>query len=214
MYFIELAKENNYLSTALQFDFDKDLVKRLRENYHYFEKDTGGLAAEGDEDDREDFSIRRVDMYSFDFNSEKFDGVFEGSEKQQELQELIGEVHAELEAIIEAANKYFEFDLYGIEETINLLHYHNADNTVPGHYVGHNDIGEGSISRRKLTVIVQLSDESEYDGCTLNISAYGDADKNVGNVIVFPSYLEHSVSPIERGERFCLNLWVHGPTFR
>ena len=64
---------------------------------------------------------------------------------------------------------------------------------------------------RKLTVICSLNDE--YDGGELMF-----LDTHVrlkkGEIIVFPSYLPHKVSPVTAGIRKSAVLWLTGPSFR
>ena len=38
--------------------------------------------------------------------------------------------------------------------------------------------------------------------------------KTKGTVIFFPSFLRHAVTPVTKGERKSLVLWVHGKPFR
>ena len=35
-----------------------------------------------------------------------------------------------------------------------------------------------------------------------------------GTLIAFPSFLEHRVTPVTRGERFSLVAWMDGPPYR
>lgn len=70
---------------------------------------------------------------------------------------------------------------------------------------------------RKLTVIVQLSDESDYTGGDINL--YDDSlnpnvlPKEKGTIIVFKSFLPHSVSEVTSGVRYSLCGWIMGPSF-
>jgi PKHD-type hydroxylase len=157
-------------------------------------------AADEDGEDGYDSEARIVDMH------------FMGEEETYDLG--IEWLFPELEAIALEANRLFNFDLHGFPETINVLHYHTKDPDGAGHFYEHTDIGSGDISTRKLTIIIQLSNEEEYEGATLNIADWGDAPKTRGTAIVFPAYMSHGVEPIESGERFCLNAWVHGHAFR
>ena len=64
---------------------------------------------------------------------------------------------------------------------------------------------------------MQLSDPSEYQGGDLNISTGGNImtpEKDLGNVIIFPSILQHEVLPIISGNRYSLVSWVSGPAWR
>jgi PKHD-type hydroxylase len=77
---------------------------------------------------------------------------------------------------------------------------------------------------RKITVIVNLTDPSEYQGGQLRMkNTYGDVVsapedfermRQKGSVIVFPSYTPHAVEPVTRGTRHSLVTWVLGRPFR
>jgi PKHD-type hydroxylase len=231
MYSLESAvKENDNLHEPLVYEryFDKKQCAALRYLVNVLQKDTGTVQ-DGYEEDAEGQAIgedqpetRVVDTYSFGFDdefAEASQAIIDAGIHEEGLDWLF----AHLEALILDANEEYEFDLHGINETVNLLHYKtNQNQGVAGHYIGHTDFGPGFLSTRKLTIIIQLSDEKEYDGCRLNLIDWSDEDYGApgnapveqGSLIVFPSYMYHSVSPIARGERYCLNLWVNGPAFR
>ncbi|HEY1877424.1 MAG TPA: hypothetical protein VGG66_08130 [Rhizomicrobium sp.] len=71
--------------------------------------------------------------------------------------------------------------------------------------------------RRKLSMPVQVSDPSSYDGCDLQFHAANHIDtapRMRGAVIAFPSYVLHRVTPITRGIRKSMVVWTTGPKFR
>lgn len=120
---------------------------------------------------------------------------------------------------IEWANdEYYRFQLTGLTEPLGYLKYTPATDTKPaGHYDWHQDFGGGPYSTRKLSLIIQLSNADEYDGCELNLCNEGPWTvqyKNAGDAIMFPSWTPHYVTPITRGVRKALVLWVHGEQFR
>jgi hypothetical protein len=63
---------------------------------------------------------------------------------------------------------------------------------------------------RKMNVIVQLSDESDYDGGDLLIGSH-KFTRTVGTGIFFPADVDHAVTPITRGTRFSLIGHAWGP---
>ena len=74
------------------------------------------------------------------------------------------------------------------------------------------DSGPGTPTTRKLSVSVQLSDENDYEGGQLLIN-----DGNVlaasleqGSINVFPSYLQHTVTEVTKGNRWAIVIWIHG----
>lgn len=215
--------ENDSLHEPLVYEkyFDKKQCAALRYLAQVLKKDVGTVQ-QADDDEEDNPQVRVVDTYSFGYDEE----FVEASEAIAEAglhPEGVDWLFPHLEAVILDANEQYGFDLHGINETVNLLHYKtNQNQGVAGHYVGHTDFGPGFLSTRKLTIIIQLSDETHYDGCRLNLidwddESYGEAGTaptERGSLIVFPSYMYHSVNPITRGERYCLNLWVNGPAFR
>lgn len=70
--------------------------------------------------------------------------------------------------------------------------------------------------QRKLSAILFLSNPDEYEGGELNIKAEGikTLKPPKGSIIVFPSVLEHMVSPVTEGVRYTAVSWATGPAFR
>lgn len=65
---------------------------------------------------------------------------------------------------------------------------------------------------RKLTLIVQLSEDSDYTAG--DISVFGKVlPRGIGSLIIFPSNFKHSVMRIGKGERWSLVSWAWGPAF-
>jgi PKHD-type hydroxylase len=70
---------------------------------------------------------------------------------------------------------------------------------------------------RKLTVILDLSDPSEYTGG--NFILYGDGlseitlNQRKGSIHVFPSFQNHKVNPIQSGTRYSMVSWILGEPF-
>lgn len=88
-----------------------------------------------------------------------------------------------------------------------------------GHYDWHEDTHflQSSDLDRKLSVTVQLSDGSEYEGGDfelLGVNLPTAALKTKGTVLVFPSYLKHRVTPVTKGTRKSLVAWFEGPHWR
>jgi PKHD-type hydroxylase len=118
-----------------------------------------------------------------------------------------------LDGIIqELNNRFYNFDINSFGESLQLTTYDTADN---GHYDWHIDMG-GKVSR-KLSLVLQLSDPLDYDGGNLEISTAAEpiiVPKERGLVSVFPSWCRHRVSPVTRGTRQSLVVWMSGPNFR
>jgi PKHD-type hydroxylase len=112
----------------------------------------------------------------------------------------------------------YRFALSGCNEPIQFLRYDTKKKKKKnaGHYDWHQDYGGGYASIRKLSVVVQLTDGDDYDGCELTFRTHREFTPGLrkrGDTIIFPSWLVHSVTPITRGRRYALVLWVSGPQF-
>ena len=116
--------------------------------------------------------------------------------------------------IWEANRQSFNMDVVGIFE-VQFAEY-NA--TEEQYYAWHHDIdwAQDSGYDRKLSIIIQLADPEEYDGGDVEFKLFTTPKefKKRGSVLVFPSYLEHQVTPVTRGTRYSLVAWVEGPRWR
>jgi PKHD-type hydroxylase len=63
---------------------------------------------------------------------------------------------------------------------------------------------------RKLTAICLLSDTSEFEGGDLEIEEVGKINLNKGDIIVFPSFIKHRVTPVTKGVRKSAVVWALG----
>jgi len=110
----------------------------------------------------------------------------------------------------------FNVSVYNKAE-VQYTEYHGSEG---GHYSWHHDINWNRDDGldRKLSITVQLSDPSEYDGGDFEFSEVENPDpeqsKAKGTVLIFPSYLQHAVSPVTSGVRKSLVAWFEGPTWR
>ena len=97
-----------------------------------------------------------------------------------------------------------------------LTHYTAEDF---GFYQKHIDLNSSSNSEieRKLSVTLQLSDPSSYHGGTFEFGSVAapstKACRQCGALLIFPSFLEHGVTPLLAGERWSLVAWFSGPNF-
>ena len=109
----------------------------------------------------------------------------------------------------------FNYDLTDFGESAQVARY-GAERQ--GHFDWHSDIGAGNwAAKRKLTIVVQLSDPADYVGGTLELrpdSNVVQAPRARGTATVFPSFVLHRVTPVTEGTRWSLTLWSHGPAFR
>ena len=118
-----------------------------------------------------------------------------------------------LSSITKTLNEsYFNFDLWGFSEGLQFTQYE-----APGQkYDDHIDMfHKGPI--RKLSIVLQLTDEADYEGCDLELIIDKSPLKMTrkrGTLLVFPSYTLHRVTPITKGTRHSLVGWVTGRPFR
>ena len=111
---------------------------------------------------------------------------------------------------------FFNFDTSNQLSNIRMLRYEDT-----GKYDWHLDIGNEETSVRKITAIVQLSDENDYEGGNFEFSMTDETGKDTavgsrkkGSLILFPSYLGHRVSPLTSGVRYSILTWMLGNAFK
>jgi len=115
-------------------------------------------------------------------------------------------------AVLAANKEFFNFHLYGIIEGLQFTNYKSPS----GKYGKHVDKILNSIIR-KLSISIQLTDPSEYEGGELNLYLDDDPitmDKQQGTIIIFPSFILHEVMPVTKGERNSLVTWITGDPFK
>lgn len=118
--------------------------------------------------------------------------------------------------IVRVANRaVFDFDITEFAESPQVARY-GAERE--GHFDWHADIGEGRLAeRRKLTIVVQLSEPDVYAGGALELmpgAGIVTADRACGSATLFPSFVLHRVTPVTAGARHSLTVWCHGAPFR
>ena len=71
---------------------------------------------------------------------------------------------------------------------------------------------------RKLSMSVILNDN--FDGGAFELASYGKEECTItplemkqGDIVVFPSFMEHRVAPVTKGIRYSLVTWFLGPPF-
>jgi PKHD-type hydroxylase len=110
--------------------------------------------------------------------------------------------------------QFFDFDLFGFVEDIQYTVYRENG----GHYGWHIDRGVNSgQAPRKLSLVLQLSDPSEYEGGDLELFTELEPmqmEKKQGFVVAFPSFVLHRVTPVTSGTRRTLVVWLSGPKFK
>lgn len=117
----------------------------------------------------------------------------------------------------EANRNAFGFDLQYLPD-IQYTKYTASDK---GKYDWHCDTfwANPTAYDRKLSIVIQLSDPSEYEGGDFELDPQyaqvpAEQLRAKGSVLVFPSFLNHRVTPVTKGERRSLVSWIQGPKFR
>jgi PKHD-type hydroxylase len=120
-----------------------------------------------------------------------------------------------IDLVREVNTRVFDFDLREFAESPQVARY---DAAREGHFDWHTDIGDGPVAgKRKLTIVVQLSEAGHYQGGALEVmrgSAVVEAPRDMGAATLFPGFLLHRVTPVTEGTRHSLTVWAHGPAFR
>jgi len=177
-------------------------------NYYWFK--------EGFSSDEVDRIVEEAKKYTFENATtvgSKSEEVRKSKIKWLPHDEVWGWVIDRIIEQVEESNRIWNFDLSCILDQIQYTEYEGNG----GHYDWHLDIGPGDISHRKISIVVQLSDPSEYEGGILQIkngTNQHDVPLGKGNVIVFPSFLLHRVIPLTSGNRKSLVLWVGGGHYK
>jgi PKHD-type hydroxylase len=110
-------------------------------------------------------------------------------------------------------NNYFKFDIFGFMEGLQFTEYKEPN----GHYKSHVDrVNRAQV--RKLSIVLQLTNENEYEGGNLEL-ILGDGTDTIkmsrkkGSLIIFPSYTLHRVTNVTSGKRHSLVGWITGKPF-
>lgn len=114
-----------------------------------------------------------------------------------------------LKMYVDLWNANYNYEIDGGINALQLTTY------KPGQYYHwHTDIGANQASKRKITIVVQLNDVTEYTGG--GTSFYFSTDKIVtptlsqGDMLVFHSFMQHQANEILSGQRWTLVGWYLG----
>lgn len=119
-------------------------------------------------------------------------------------------LYERVERLFIASNQQFGYRISSFVDPILL-----ADYPAGVGFDWHLDTVTGVTSTRKISLTIPLSAGEDYEGGDLEIAPFGTQPEAriAGNATLFPSFLCHRVTPIERGRRVALVAWVHGPAF-
>lgn len=116
----------------------------------------------------------------------------------------------------EVNRQFFNFDLTGFHELMQLSIYTEESKD---HYSWHvDDSFQTNTVPRKLSMSLLLSDPKEFEGGELQVKVDNDEIRTLepmrGRAYFFPSYTLHRVTPVTKGVRRSIVLWIGGPAFR
>jgi len=110
--------------------------------------------------------------------------------------------------------QFYRYDIWGMAENVQYTTYYSNNKS---HYNWHMDCGQLDDPPRKLSMVVLLSYPDEFKGGDLELMTSRDPialEKVRGRVYMFPSYTLHRVTPVTKGVRKSLVVWMTGPQFR
>jgi len=122
---------------------------------------------------------------------------------------------------------------YGWHSDCGICNFSKYKRAIPGITPENNDgnypsdysVDSWRIGKiRKLSVTINLNAPGEYEGGNLKFD-YGPHSEGEryhecteirpqGSIIVFPSFIEHQVTPVTKGTRYSLVLWSLGKPFK
>ena len=118
---------------------------------------------------------------------------------------------------INAANRLsYDFDVKYLD-SIQYTVY-NGDEDDGDFYNWHIDtfLDTDNSFHRKLSLTLQLSESDDYEGGDFEFlhSSSPDNIRKLGNILVFPSFSTHRVTPVTSGTRRSLVAWFEGSKFK
>lgn len=142
------------------------------------------------DENESDKSIRSVMTYTL--SQKKYPGLWE-----------------RLQTIFEGSNSWrFEWNII---RTVQILRFREGD------HLSRSMDWSSNNPRRKISMVLQLSEPDEYEGGDVVLSA-GHMDNviptNIGFAALWASYLPNHVTPVTSGERWCIVTWAEGEPYR
>ena len=176
--------------------FDADEIKRITEYGDALPKDKATVGGTTEENDTKE--IRESNLSWIDCNPDT-----------QWIYDRLAYLCRQLNG------QFYRFNLFGFSEHMQYTVY---ESDTQGHYTWHQDSGVNldGLAPRKLSMVLQLSDPSEYEGGDLEIlssSTPTQVNRELGLLAAFPSYQLHRVTEVTKGIRKSLVVWVTGPAF-
>lgn len=122
------------------------------------------------------------------------------------------------DVIMKLNENFYGYNLNGYDS----FQYTEYDSSKLGKYdwhmdtqLGHNTLG----ATRKLSIVLNLTEQGvDYEGGNLNLNiGMEEEPENIsfprGRIVAFPSFMIHRVTPVTRGIRKSIVIWITGPKF-
>jgi len=113
---------------------------------------------------------------------------------------------------------HWGYDLFELPFEELYGHYNIYESTTNDTYDWHVDSTKNPYVDIKLTVLINLS-EKQFEGGDLFMHESGDPFivhelKEPGSMVIMKSYIRHTVTPVKKGTRKSLTVFLEGPKFR
>jgi len=145
-------------------------------------------------------------------NGENPDRTYRRSKVKWMYENIYGDVFDKMWKMTLKVNE--EFFGYHID-TLRFMQLTDYDESNQGEYKKHHDVfWMTETKHRKLSVVLQLTELSKYDGGELMMEVQNEQPQNYfdqGTVIWFPSFTPHWVNPVTKGKRNSVVCWFEGP---
>lgn len=115
-----------------------------------------------------------------------------------------------------ANDDFFGFNI----SRLNFIQFAEYNSNELAEYKPHHDvfwINNDTYYHRKLSAMIQLSDESTYDGGNFELVDFSVQSKppqsdvrKQGTILYIPSFMMHQVTPVTSGIRYSLVAWFEG----
>ena len=113
----------------------------------------------------------------------------------------------------QANDEIYDFKLLGIiDQDFPQVYQYKQDDF----YKLHIDVNP-MASTRKITFIINLSDQTEYEGGEIEFLNSDTSNNNIneqGSILIFPSFLPYEINPVTSGVKNIIIGHIHGSVFR
>jgi PKHD-type hydroxylase len=177
-----------------------DVIKKLQEETNWVSGYEGAHIVNANEKSFDNIVKDRTFVELYAFQNTKHDYTW---------------INDKLEPYVEMLNKQvWNFNIRGVSKDLKALKYSGSDR-----FDWHADYDKGKVSTNKLTCLIQLSDESEFEGGDLHLAFTNDGEffktpYKKGYVLIFPSIISHMVTELTAGERYIMREIISGEPFR